>query len=60
MTNSNVEYQQKLLDKHSSNFQRRKIMCIEIMYSVKTLFVSSEIRNTEALQKSEELELCEI
>jgi hypothetical protein len=35
-------------------------MCIEIMYSVKTLFVSSEILNEEALQKSEELELCKI
>jgi hypothetical protein len=35
-------------------------MCIEIMYSVKTLFVSSETLNAEALQKSEGLELCEI
>lgn len=35
-------------------------MSIEIMYSVKTLFVSSEILNAEALQKSEEIELCEI
>lgn len=39
---------------------RLKIMCIEIMYSVKPLFVSSGILNAEALQKSEELELCKI
>ena len=49
-----------LIYKHRPTSKGAKIMCIEIMYSVKTLFVSSEILNAEALQKSEEIELCEI
>lgn len=84
MINTNNEYKQNPLNKHSSKagswcqqvetykhdtyplYKHRatskgeKIMCIEIMYSVKTLFISSRILNTEALQKSEELKLCEI
>jgi hypothetical protein len=39
---------------------KAQIMCIETIYSVKTLFVSLEIINAEVLQKSEELELCKI
>lgn len=45
-----------LIYKHRPTSKGAKIMCIEIMYSVKTLFVSSEILNAEALQKSEEIE----
>jgi len=48
------------LYKHRLTSKGAKIMCIEIIYSVKNLFVSSEILNAEALQKSEEIELCEI
>jgi len=48
------------LYKHRLTSKGAKIMCIQIMYSVKILFVSSEILNAEALQKSEGIELCEI
>ena len=48
------------LYKHRPASKGAKIMRIEIMYSVKNLFISSEILNAEALQKSEEFKLCEI
>jgi len=48
------------LYKHRPISKGAKIMCIEIMHSVKNLFISSEILNAEALQKSEDLKLWKI